>query len=526
MQPDNYSQTSSNAEQSPKNGLKKTAKLHEISSKATAAIAPEDDTRLPSPENRQAAGNVIRRTDNTAPVAPPPRVIRQDQTPRPARRLNRGRGNARKLGQNDGDDSDSDSDKNRNRVRSESPGNAKRPPRTVEEPQGSSLAESEMRAKEESERLELHRTLKSIGRYWTAIDQRRRLNADEGHKKKTDLLNPRRELKISNDDERFQYSEKCREIKTWDDKTRIFLDVALETAFGNFLGNRFYQRKSSIGNILAGTPSSSPLEVIAREVEAEVIWRLNIFTPARDFGRRDSDIVRYLTITIKTLYEFLRYCMPMTHSSEESVINSAAQLVRDMSEVSTTKNFINTLVDSYMSKIIREFAQPFWFHLLRGEYDSMRKIRYTAFRRSHLYPISLSRQNGHLEDEYITWVTGGMDESDAQKQYMEEQSNLKLNKVESYESMEDTRQEFIMHPSKPRVVSLILLKGTNPVIVRDVPTAELSSLGWFPDDTGLSYWRYKLHMTQDEFGIFKVSMDDEVLEAWRPVNRGLDGQNP
>ncbi|KIL93150.1 hypothetical protein FAVG1_03127 [Fusarium avenaceum] len=386
MQPDNCSQTSSNVEQSPKIGL--------------------------------GAANVIQRTDDTAPVAPPPRSFRQAQTPRLARRLNRGRGNARKLDQNDGDDSDSDSDKNRNR----------------------------------------------------------------------------------------------------DDKTRIFLNAALKTAFGNFMRNRFYQRKSSIGNILAGTPSSSPLEVIAREVEAEVIWRLNIFTPATDFGRRDSDIVRYLTVTIGTLYEFLRYCMPMTHSSEESVINSAAQLVRDMSEVSTTKHFTNTLVDSYMSKIIRGFAQPFWFYLQRDAYESMRYIRYTGLRHYPLRLIGISRQKGRLADEYITWVTGGIDESDAQKQYMEEQSNLKLNKAESYESTEDTRQEFIMHPSKPRVVSLILLKGTNPMIVRDVPTAELSSLGWFPDYTGRSYWRHKLHMTEGEVMIFKVSMDEEVLEAWNPIN--------
>ncbi|KAH7239202.1 hypothetical protein BKA59DRAFT_484232 [Fusarium tricinctum] len=503
MQPEHYSQPFSNAAQSPTTGLKSTAKLHEASSKAAAAKAPEDAFHLPDPEYRHVAGHVSRRTDNTAPVAPPPRSFRQTQTPLPAKRLNRDRGRARKLGQNDGEDSGSDSDNDRKRVRSESPDNAKRPRRTVKEPLRSSLADSEIRTKEEP-------GLKSIKHHWTEIDQRRKSNAFRGYDKKTNLLRRSPELEPLNDDQRFQYSEKFREIKTWDNKfnAEIYGD-----AYAEVMGYRFIQRRSFLNRLLSRTVISSPLETITRDIEAEVIWRLNFFTPAMEYGQRNPDATFYLTNTVKTLYLFLSYCMPRDHNGIESVIDSAAQLMQNISEDSTTKNFIDTMVDAYMSKIIRAFAETFWSSLQHGGPINAR-YNYDTASYKLLRHISLSRQDGRIKDEYISWITAG-----------NEQTDLILHKVESYEPMGTIRREFIMNPLKPGVVSLIEPDMLNPRIVRDISTTELSSLGWFLDDSGLFYWRYKWHMrynlhtSRDEFGIFKVSMDDEVLEAWRPVHR-------
>lgn len=427
MQPDSYSLTPSDAEQSPKPSLENTAKLHETSSEAIAARAPERIIRLDLQVTRCAA-HVSRKIDNTAPVAPPPRLFRQAQTPLQARRLNPGRGNARK----------------------------------------------------------------------------------------TDLFRHSLALEPLNGDQRFQYGEKFREIKIYDDRARTLHNVTLHgDAIEAAMGNRFIQRESFMGSILAESPSSIPLESIAKDVEAEVMWRLNIFSPAMDYVQQDSDAISYLTRTMKTLCLFLWYCTPRTHCSKESVINSAAQLMQGMSADSTAKSPIETLAGAYMSKIIEGFADFLITSLQLGISDNPPN-EYNLAIYEPFQLIIRSRKNGRLTKEYIEWVTEGHDDDDAQKQCIKKQSKPKLHKVEPYKYMEDTRQKFIMNPLRPGVVSLLLLKKTNPVIVRDVSTMELSSLGWFLDGSGLSYWRYKLHVAWEGFGIFKVSMDDEVLEAWRP----------
>jgi hypothetical protein len=150
--------------------------------------------------------------------------------------------------------------------------------------------------------------------------------------------------------------------------------------------------------------------------------------------------------------------------------------MQDMPADSTTKSLIDTLADAYMSKIIEGFADFFFTSLQVGISDDPPN-EYNLAINEPFWLIIHSRKNGRLENEYIAWVTAGKDGYDAQKEYMKERLHLNLHKVEFYKSMKDTRQEFIMNLFGPLVVSLILLKGTNPVIVRDVSTMELNSLG-------------------------------------------------
>ncbi|KAM0330347.1 hypothetical protein ACHAPQ_006441 [Fusarium lateritium] len=530
-----YRQTFSNTEQVPKIRFRSTAKLHGMSPRATAAkVLLRDAIRLPNPKYRQIAGHVSRRTDNTAPVAPPPRGFRRTQTSLAARRLNRGRSRARKLGQKDGEDSDSDSDKNRNPVETESSSNSTKPPRKSEEPPGSY---SEIITREESERLKQSSTLKLIGQHWTEIDQRRKLNAHGGHDKKKHLFKHNPDLKFASNLQRFQYSAKCDEIKTWDDQTRMFLDAALHedayedayedtyedvyrhgygTAYKDVMGDRF----------MSHTPPPSsprPFEVVIRDVEAEIIWRLNVFSPdVKNCRQHDTDEI--LIETLSVLYGFLWCCMPRSHPSRESVINSAAQLTQDMSKASTTKRIIEPLADTYMSKIIEGFADAF-FSKLRHGVVSYEPEPFEIYECVPLQKLLNSRRSGYMTNEYIAWAAASSDGYEAEERYTTEKWYLNRRNAKSYNSMEDTRQEFIMNPLRPGVVSLILLVGANPMTVRDIYALKLRSLGWFHDDTGLFYWRYKMRFVQGGFGIFKVSMDNEVMEAWRPVNRGWAEQN-
>jgi hypothetical protein len=135
--------------------------------------------------------------------------------------------------------------------------------------------------------------------------------------KKTDLTRNSLGLRPSNDNQRFRYSEKCGDTKTRDDKTSTFLNTTLrKAAYGNAMRNHFIQRRSFIGLLLSRTVFSSPLQVIARDVEAEVMWCLNIFSPAMDYGQQDSDAISHLTRSIETLCLFLWYCTPRDHSSK------------------------------------------------------------------------------------------------------------------------------------------------------------------------------------------------------------------